>query len=105
MVPYLCVQVVCLEFDWRAAFRVLVPQIVHGVKMFLEDVCNKSLQQEETMRSSTSRLIPQACVSLKQEAELCPERDMPKMIAQASFIYENRLHVNILKHVSGGIIR
>ncbi|XP_053509961.1 uncharacterized protein KIAA0825 homolog isoform X2 [Ictalurus furcatus] len=73
-------EVVCLEFEWRAAFRVLVPQMAHGVKMFLEDVCSKSLQQEERTHSSTSSLSPLACVSLRQEAELCPERDMPKMI-------------------------
>lgn len=76
---------VCLEFEWRAAFRVLVPQMAHGVKMFLEDVCSKSLQQEERTHSSTSSLSPLACVSLRQEAELCPERDMPKMIPKVSF--------------------
>ncbi|XP_026787076.3 uncharacterized protein KIAA0825 homolog isoform X1 [Pangasianodon hypophthalmus] len=75
-------EVVCLEFEWRAAFRVLVPQMAHGVKKFLEDVCSKSLQQEERTHSSTSSLIPLAGVSLKQEAELCPERDKPKMIAK-----------------------
>ncbi|MCJ8746813.1 hypothetical protein PDJAM_G00146070 [Pangasius djambal] len=75
-------EVVCLEFEWRAAFRVLVPQMAHGVKMFLEDVCSKSLQQEERTHSSTSSLIPLACVSLRQEAEPCPERDKPKMIAK-----------------------
>ncbi|XP_060762922.1 uncharacterized protein KIAA0825 homolog [Neoarius graeffei] len=75
-------EVVCLEFEWRAAFQVLAPQMVHGVKMFLEDVCSKSLHQEERTHSSTSSLIPRGCVSLRQEAELSPERDMPKTIAK-----------------------
>ncbi|KAK3514600.1 hypothetical protein QTP70_021512, partial [Hemibagrus guttatus] len=76
-------EVVCLEFEWRSAFRVLVPQMVHGMKMFLEDVCSKRLQQEERTHSSTSsHRIPLACVSLRQEAELCLDTDMPKMIAE-----------------------
>ncbi|KAF5904754.1 uncharacterized protein DAT39_005476, partial [Clarias magur] len=75
-------EVVRLEFEWRAAFRVLVPQMAHSVKMFLEDVCDKSLQQEERTHCSSSSLIPLASVPLRQEAERCPERDMPKMIAK-----------------------
>lgn len=61
--------------------------MVHGVKMFLEDVCGKRLQQEESTHNSTSsHHIPLACVSVRQEAELCLETDMPKMIAEVSFI-------------------
>ncbi|XP_053337654.1 uncharacterized protein KIAA0825 homolog isoform X1 [Clarias gariepinus] len=75
-------EVVCLEFEWRAAFRILVPQMAQSVKMFLEDVCDKSLQQEERTHCSSLSLIPLASVPLRQEAERCPERDMPKMIAK-----------------------
>ncbi|XP_058231561.1 uncharacterized protein KIAA0825 homolog isoform X1 [Hemibagrus wyckioides] len=76
-------EVVCLEFEWRSAFHVLVPQMVHGVKMFLEDICSKRVQQEESTHNSTSsHHIPLAGVSVRQEAELCLETDMPKMIAE-----------------------
>lgn len=78
---------VCLEFEWRAAFRLLVPQMAQGVKMFLEDVCSTSLQQEEMTRSSAPSLMPLGRVSFsRQDADLCPETDMPKMIAKASNI-------------------
>ncbi|XP_072520951.1 uncharacterized protein KIAA0825 homolog isoform X2 [Salminus brasiliensis] len=74
---------VCLEFEWRAALWELVPQMAHCVKVFLEDVCSKGLQQEENMYSSGSTLIPVVNVSRRQGAELtCPERDMPKIIAK-----------------------
>lgn len=60
--------------------------MANGVKMVLEDVCSRCLQQEEKTHSFTSSHIPLACVSLRQEAELCLESNMPKMIAEASFI-------------------
>ncbi|XP_042344132.1 uncharacterized protein KIAA0825 homolog isoform X2 [Plectropomus leopardus] len=41
-----------LEFDWRSAFRGLVPHMAHCVKVVLDDVCSKSLQQEEALHSS-----------------------------------------------------
>ncbi|KAI5613259.1 hypothetical protein C0J50_11619 [Silurus asotus] len=75
-------EVVCLEFEWRASFRELVSHMVQGVKTFLNDVCSKHLQQEERMHSTSSTLFPLACVSLRQEVELCTERDMPTMVAK-----------------------
>ncbi|KAF7687307.1 uncharacterized protein KIAA0825 homolog [Silurus meridionalis] len=75
-------EVVCLEFEWRAAFRELVSHMVQGVKTFLNDVCSKHLQQEERMHSTSSTLFHLACVSLRQEVELCTERDMPTMVAK-----------------------
>uniref|UniRef100_A0AAQ6IIW2 Uncharacterized protein n=1 Tax=Anabas testudineus TaxID=64144 RepID=A0AAQ6IIW2_ANATE len=36
-----------LEFNWRSAFRGLVPHMEHCVKVVLDDVCARSLQQEE----------------------------------------------------------
>ncbi|KAL7392198.1 hypothetical protein ABVT39_021043 [Epinephelus coioides] len=41
-----------LEFDWRSAFRGLVPHMAHCVKVVLDDVCAKSLHQEEALHSS-----------------------------------------------------
>uniref|UniRef100_UPI0037E8A58D uncharacterized protein KIAA0825 homolog n=1 Tax=Semicossyphus pulcher TaxID=241346 RepID=UPI0037E8A58D len=41
-----------LFFDWRSAFRGLVPHMAHCVKVVLDDVCAKSLQQEEALYSS-----------------------------------------------------
>lgn len=76
---------VCLEFEWRSAFRVLIPQMAPGLKMYLEDVCSKHLQQEEQTRSSTSSHIPLACVAFRQEVEPCLETDLPKMIAEVKF--------------------
>ncbi|XP_066511134.1 uncharacterized protein KIAA0825-like isoform X2 [Hoplias malabaricus] len=74
---------VCLEFEWRAAFRELVPPMAHCVKVFLEDVCTKTLQQEEITYTSGSALIPSVNVPVQQGAELtCPEKDVPKMIAK-----------------------
>ncbi|XP_060740365.1 uncharacterized protein KIAA0825 homolog [Tachysurus vachellii] len=76
-------EVLCLEFEWRSAFHVLVPQMAHGVKTFLKEVCSKLLQQEERTHSSTlSHSIPLACVPLRQDAELCLETDMPKKVAE-----------------------
>uniref|UniRef100_A0A3B4AIS6 KIAA0825 n=1 Tax=Periophthalmus magnuspinnatus TaxID=409849 RepID=A0A3B4AIS6_9GOBI len=41
-----------LEFDWRLAFKGLVPQMAHCVKVVLDDICTKSLQQEEALHSA-----------------------------------------------------
>ncbi|XP_070760941.1 uncharacterized protein KIAA0825 homolog [Enoplosus armatus] len=41
-----------LEFEWRSAFRGLVPHMAHCVTVVLDDVCAKSLQQEEALHSS-----------------------------------------------------
>ncbi|KAG9261881.1 hypothetical protein AMEX_G25492 [Astyanax mexicanus] len=74
---------VCLEFEWRAAFWELVPQMAHCVKVFLEDMCSKTLQQEESVYSSVSTLITTVNVSQRQGVELtCPEKDMPKVIVK-----------------------
>ncbi|XP_065821463.1 uncharacterized protein KIAA0825 homolog [Labrus bergylta] len=45
-------QAQALEFEWRSAFRGLVPHMAHCVKVVLDDVCAKSLQQEEALFSS-----------------------------------------------------
>ncbi|KAL1274734.1 hypothetical protein QQF64_027548, partial [Cirrhinus molitorella] len=71
-------EVVCLEFGWRAAFRDLVPQMAHCVKVVLDDVCNKNLQQEEAAHASDSAHILIAPVTQSHS----PERDSPKMVAK-----------------------
>ncbi|XP_077417736.1 uncharacterized protein KIAA0825 homolog isoform X1 [Vanacampus margaritifer] len=40
-----------LEFDWRSAFSGLAPHMAHCVKVVLDDVCCKSLHQEEILHS------------------------------------------------------
>ncbi|XP_077456316.1 uncharacterized protein KIAA0825 homolog isoform X1 [Stigmatopora argus] len=40
-----------LEFDWRSAFSGLAPHMAHCVKVVLDDVCTKHLQQEEALHS------------------------------------------------------
>lgn len=69
---------VCLEFGWRAAFRDLIPQMAHCVKVVLDDVCNKNLQQEEAAHASGSANISIAPVNHRHG----PERDSPKMMAK-----------------------
>ncbi|XP_049618135.1 uncharacterized protein KIAA0825 homolog isoform X1 [Syngnathus scovelli] len=49
-----------LEFDWRSAFSGLVPHMAHCVKVVLDDVCSKSLQQEEALHS-----LPHYSVSME----------------------------------------
>ncbi|XP_073696093.1 uncharacterized protein KIAA0825 homolog [Garra rufa] len=71
-------EVVCLEFGWRAAFRDLVPQMAHCVKVVLDDICNKNLQQEETAHASDSTHILITPVTQSHG----PERDSPKMVAK-----------------------
>ncbi|RXN21213.1 putative protein KIAA0825-like [Labeo rohita] len=71
-------EVVCLEFGWRAAFRDLVPQMAHCVKVVLDDVCNKNLQQEEATHASGSPHILITSVTHSQGSE----RDSPKMVAK-----------------------
>ncbi|XP_063346069.1 uncharacterized protein KIAA0825 homolog isoform X2 [Pelmatolapia mariae] len=41
-----------LEFNWRSAFKGLVPHMEHCVKVVLDNVCAKNLQQEEELHSS-----------------------------------------------------
>uniref|UniRef100_A0A667Y3Q1 KIAA0825 n=1 Tax=Myripristis murdjan TaxID=586833 RepID=A0A667Y3Q1_9TELE len=83
-----------LEFDWRSAFRGLVPQMAHCVKVVLDDVCAKSLQQEEVLHTSGHTYItlsnatkhsPTAASNtpLREDSfHSCSERQTPKMIAQ-----------------------
>uniref|UniRef100_A0A671KD88 KIAA0825 n=1 Tax=Sinocyclocheilus anshuiensis TaxID=1608454 RepID=A0A671KD88_9TELE len=71
-------EVVCLEFGWRAAFRDLVPQMAHCVKVVLDDVCNKNLQQEEATHALCSANIFITPVTHSHG----PERDSPMMVAK-----------------------
>ncbi|XP_043096745.1 uncharacterized protein KIAA0825 homolog isoform X2 [Puntigrus tetrazona] len=71
-------KVVCLEFGWRAAFRELVPQMAHCVKVVLDDVCSKNLQQEEATHALGSANIPLTPVTRSHG----PERDSPRMVAK-----------------------
>ncbi|KAM4578924.1 uncharacterized protein KIAA0825 homolog [Fundulus diaphanus] len=80
-----------LEFNWRSAFSRLVPHMEHCVKVVLDDVCAKNLQQEEAFHSSG-----QTSVSLSPTADFSvsnqhlredfffkdSERDSPKMTAK-----------------------
>ncbi|XP_056314448.1 uncharacterized protein KIAA0825 homolog [Danio aesculapii] len=71
-------EVVCLEFGWRAAFRDLIPQMAHCVKVVLDDVCNKNLQQEEAAHASDSAHIFITPVTHRR----APEKDSPKMVTK-----------------------
>ncbi|KAM3610859.1 uncharacterized protein V6R79_009706 [Siganus canaliculatus] len=83
-----------LEFDWRSAFRGLVPHMAHCVKVVLDDACTKSLQQEEAARSSglTSvtlshvtghTTVPASDTQLREDSSYTnAERDTPRMTAK-----------------------
>ncbi|XP_041644003.1 uncharacterized protein KIAA0825 homolog [Cheilinus undulatus] len=83
-----------LEFDWRSAFRGLVPHMAHCVKVVLDDVCAKSLQQEEALFSSGHTSISLSHIGrdttlsgsntrLKEDFFYTfSERETPKMIAK-----------------------
>ncbi|KAK7164992.1 hypothetical protein R3I94_003391 [Phoxinus phoxinus] len=71
-------EVVSLEFGWRATFRDLIPQMAHCVKVVLDDVCNKNLEQEEAAHASSSANISITPVDHRHG----PERDSPKMVAK-----------------------
>ncbi|XP_060927572.1 uncharacterized protein KIAA0825 homolog [Limanda limanda] len=83
-----------LEFNWRSAFRGLVPHMEHCVKVVLDDVCAKSLQQEEALYSSghtsltlcrtTGHNADAAGNTPLREDSFYPhsERETPKMIAK-----------------------
>ncbi|XP_068461440.1 uncharacterized protein KIAA0825 homolog isoform X3 [Clinocottus analis] len=87
-------EVQVLEFDWRSAFRGLVPHMAHCVKVVLDDVCTKSLQQEESLHSSghssftlsqTTGLTAMAAGNshLREDSFYnYSERETPKMIAK-----------------------
>ncbi|XP_029999895.1 uncharacterized protein KIAA0825 homolog isoform X2 [Sphaeramia orbicularis] len=87
-----------LEFDWRSAFRGLVPHMAHCVKVVLDDICAKNLQLEEALHSSgetnvnlirTPPFLPghsnisASNTHLREDSFYThSERDMPKMIAK-----------------------
>lgn len=86
----LTLQAKVLEFDWRSAFRGLVPHMAHCVKVVLDDACAKSLQQEEALHSSGHTSVTMASPSgdasntqLREDSFYTySERDTPKMIAK-----------------------
>ncbi|KAM4577001.1 uncharacterized protein KIAA0825 homolog isoform 1-T1 [Odontesthes bonariensis] len=80
-----------LEFNWRSAFRGLVPHMEHCVKVVLDDVCAKNLLQEEALHCSghtSVTLIPVTGHSvtntrLKEDSFYSySDRDTPKMIVK-----------------------
>lgn len=87
-----------LEFDWRSAFRGLVPHMAHCVKVVLDDACAKSLQQEEALHSSqhTSVTLSHTTghtavtadnIHLREDSfNNYSERECPKMIAKVRLV-------------------
>ncbi|KAF3695913.1 putative protein KIAA0825 [Channa argus] len=83
-----------LEFNWRSAFRGLVPHMEHCVKVMLDDVCTKSLQQEEALHSSGHTVVALSCTAehtantsrtthfREDSFYTYSERGTPKMIAK-----------------------
>ncbi|XP_041856259.1 uncharacterized protein KIAA0825 homolog isoform X2 [Melanotaenia boesemani] len=80
-----------LDFNWRSAFRGLAPHMEHCVKVVLDDVCAKNLQQEEVLHSSGNTSVTLILVTgqsttnahLKEDCFYgYSERDIPKMIAK-----------------------
>ncbi|KAM9360075.1 uncharacterized protein KIAA0825 homolog [Symphorus nematophorus] len=76
-----------LEFDWRLAFRGLVPHMAHCVKVVLDDACARSLQQEEALHSSghTSVTLSHTTghTQLREDSFFTySERETPRMIAK-----------------------
>ncbi|KAM7416505.1 hypothetical protein PAMA_018520 [Pampus argenteus] len=82
-----------LEFDWRSAFKGLVPHMAHCVKVVLDDVCTKNLQQEEALHASGHTLInlsnagrktvTSSKIHLREDSFYThPERETPKKIAK-----------------------
>ncbi len=92
--PSPVLQAPVLEFDWRSAFRGLVPHMAHCVKVVLDDACAKSLQQEEALHSSGNTSIDLSCTAghttitasnahlRKDSFSTYTERESPKMIAK-----------------------
>ncbi|KAM8866056.1 uncharacterized protein KIAA0825 homolog [Synchiropus picturatus] len=83
-----------LEYEWRSAFKVLAPHMAHCVKVVLNDVCAKSLQQEQMVHTEQRGFIDLSQVSshtdfIAGNAHLSERflntsspRDAPKRIAQ-----------------------
>lgn len=62
-----------------------MPHMAHCVKVVLEDVCTKSLQQEELSHTSGSAHMVLTNTPHRDDSSLtCPERDRPKMVAKVS---------------------
>uniref|UniRef100_A0A3B4AIT1 KIAA0825 n=1 Tax=Periophthalmus magnuspinnatus TaxID=409849 RepID=A0A3B4AIT1_9GOBI len=87
-----CVKGTFLEFDWRLAFKGLVPQMAHCVKVVLDDICTKSLQQEEALHSagetSLALILTQDLTTSINSKYLSSKRETPNMIAHVSVIKE-----------------
>lgn len=88
---FLAFQEQSMEFNWRSAFSCLVPHMEHCVKVVLDDVCARNLQQEEALYSSghsSVSLSPIIEFSVNnkhlQEDYLCyfSDRETPKMITK-----------------------
>ncbi|XP_028269180.1 uncharacterized protein KIAA0825 homolog isoform X2 [Parambassis ranga] len=79
-----------LVFNWRSAFLRLVPHMEHCVKVVLDDVCAKNLQQEEALHSSGHTSVTLSPIThgasnthLKEDSFYgYPERETPRMIAK-----------------------
>ncbi|XP_038560256.1 uncharacterized protein KIAA0825 homolog [Micropterus salmoides] len=83
-----------LEFEWRSAYRGLVPHMAHCVKVVLDDVCAKSLQQEEALHSAGHTSVTLSHTTghtaitagntyLREDSFYTySERETPKMIAK-----------------------
>ncbi|XP_034547200.1 uncharacterized protein KIAA0825 homolog isoform X2 [Notolabrus celidotus] len=83
-----------LEFEWRSSYRGLVPHMAHCVKVVLDDVFAKSLQQEDALFSSGHTSITLICIggeTTLSGSNTCvredsfytySERETPKMIAK-----------------------
>ncbi|KAM9391487.1 uncharacterized protein KIAA0825 homolog [Pholidichthys leucotaenia] len=94
--PPLTSEAQVLEFNWRSAFRGLVPHMEHCVKVVIDDVCAKNLRQEEALHSSghsSISLIPIAGhmditatnAHLNEDSlYIYVERETPKMTAKFS---------------------
>lgn len=106
-----------LEFDWRSAFRGLAPHMAHCVKVVLDDVCAKSLQQEEALHSSghttiTLSPVPEHTtisadsISLHHRGDCFGthlEREIPKKIAKVLIDFvKNRVTVYQYGQIDGG---
>nr|XP_057927899.1 uncharacterized protein KIAA0825 homolog isoform X2 [Doryrhamphus excisus] len=88
------VQTESLEFDWRSAFSSLASHMAHCVKVVLDDVCTKSLQQEESIHSSGHysvmlenisghMSINSSDINVREDNfHVHLERDTPKMVAK-----------------------
>ncbi|XP_018614746.2 uncharacterized protein KIAA0825 homolog isoform X1 [Scleropages formosus] len=75
-------QPVVLEFDWRNALRDLASPMAHCVKVVLEDVCSKSLQQEEATHATHNVLLVGDVPPKEGTAPSCQENETPRKITK-----------------------